>query len=121
MYIVIGEHVSNNQFDSWLILLRRTQVCPSHLHRKIYENGLRVLTFVVMPTAGRAVKLPTLLEGELEALVTWLDLSGDDRKDYGIVKEKLTTVMVSTTFSTLEQFHQRRLVPVKRCLFSFTN
>ena len=69
----------------------------------------------------RAVKLPTLLEGELEALVTWLDISGDERKDYGIVKEKLTTVMVSTTFSTLEQFHQRRLVPVKRCLFSFTN
>jgi hypothetical protein len=53
----------------------------------------------------RAVKLLTLLKEE--ALATWLDLSGDERKDYGIVKEKLTTVMVSTTFSTLEQFHQR--------------
>ena len=57
----------------------------------------------------RAVKLLTLLKEE--ALATWLDLSGDERKDYGIVKEKLTATMVSTTFSTLEQFHQRRLVP----------
>eukprot|EP00731_Ephydatia_muelleri_P021832 Em0014g423a len=57
----------------------------------------------------RAVKLPTLLEGE--ALATWLDLSDDERKNYGIVKEKLTAAMVSTSFTTLEQFHQRKLVP----------
>ncbi|KAL5515095.1 hypothetical protein EMCRGX_G000217 [Ephydatia muelleri] len=57
----------------------------------------------------RAVQLPTLLEGE--ALATWLDLSDDERKNYGIVKEKLTAAMVSTSFTTLEQFHQRKLVP----------
>eukprot|EP00731_Ephydatia_muelleri_P021178 Em0013g905a len=57
----------------------------------------------------RAVKLPTLLEGE--ALATWLDFSDDERKNYGIVKEKLTAAMVSTSFTTLEQFHQRKLVP----------
>ena len=57
----------------------------------------------------RAVKLPTLLEGE--ALATWLDLSDDERKNYGIVKEKLTAAMVSTSFTTLEQFHHRKLVP----------
>ena len=55
------------------------------------------------------MKLPTLLEGE--ALATWLDLSDDERKNYGIVKEKLTAAMVSTSFTTLEQFHQRKLVP----------
>eukprot|EP00731_Ephydatia_muelleri_P032478 Em0024g22a len=57
----------------------------------------------------RAVKLPTLLEGE--ALAMWLDLSDDKRKNYGIVKEKLTAAMVSTSFTTLEQFHQRKFVP----------
>ena len=49
------------------------------------REWLTRLTYLVMPTAGRAVKLPTYLEGE--ALATWLDLSGDERKDYGIVKE----------------------------------
>ena len=51
----------------------------------------------------RAVMLPTLLEGE--ALATWLDLNGDERKKYGVVKEKFTETMVSTTFTTLELFH----------------
>ena len=55
------------------------------------------------------MKLPTLLEGE--ALTTWLDLSDDERKNYCIVKEKLTAAMVPTSFTTLKQFHHRKLVP----------
>ena len=55
------------------------------------------------------MKLPTLLEEEV--LTTWLDLSDEERKNYGVVKEKLAIVMVSTSFTTLEQFHHRKLVP----------
>ena len=53
-----------------------------HAHPKPFASGdwHTRSTFVVMPTAGRAVKLPTLLEGE--ALATWLDLSDDERKNY---------------------------------------
>ena len=57
----------------------------------------------------KAVKLPTLLEGE--ALAVWLELSDDDKKDYKKAKEHLCKSMMPMEFISLEEFHQRNLRP----------
>ena len=57
----------------------------------------------------RAIKLPTLLEGE--ALAVWLDLSAEEKKSYAKVKETLVSRITPNTFMTIEQFRQRKLIP----------
>ena len=57
--------------------------------------------------AVKAVKLPTLLEGE--ALAVWLDLTEDEQKDYSVTVDKLKTKLAPTGFSSLEAFHTRKL------------
>ena len=57
----------------------------------------------------KALKLPTLLEGE--ALAIWLALDEDVQKEYDQVKAKMIKSLLPTEFLTLEQFHQRKLIP----------
>lgn len=57
----------------------------------------------------KALKLPTLLEGE--ALAIWLALDEEVQEDYEKVKVKMTKTLLPTEFLTLEQFHQRKLIP----------
>ena len=57
----------------------------------------------------KAVKLPTLLEGEVLAI--WLGLSEEEQDDFSIVKEKLINAMKPTAFVSLEDFHRQKLHP----------
>ena len=57
----------------------------------------------------KARKLPTLLEGE--ALLIWLELSEDEKKDYDVVRSKLVEKMSPEAFVTLDEFHRRKLRP----------
>ncbi|KAL5517593.1 hypothetical protein EMCRGX_G003174 [Ephydatia muelleri] len=57
----------------------------------------------------KALKLPTLLEGE--ALAIWLVLDEDVQKEYDQVKAKMVKSLLPTEFLTLQQFHQRKLIP----------
>lgn len=59
--------------------------------------------------ATKALKLPTLLEGE--ALAIWLELSDDDQKDYKEAKKKIVEKMAPQSFVSLGDFHKRRLLP----------
>ena len=59
--------------------------------------------------ATMALKLPTLLEGE--ALAVWLELTDDQQKDYKLAKKELITKMAPMGFSSLEDFHRRKLQP----------
>ena len=59
--------------------------------------------------ATRALKLPTLLEGE--ALAIWLELSTEQKADYAVAKEHLITKMAPTEFVSLEEFHSRKMRP----------
>ena len=54
----------------------------------------------------KALKLPTLLEGE--ALAVWLKCSDTEKKNYGQAKAKITK---PPEFVSLEQFHQRKIHP----------
>ena len=52
----------------------------------------------------KALKLPTLLEGE--ALATWLALDEEDQRTYEEAKAKMTKILLPTKFLTLDQFHE---------------
>ena len=58
---------------------------------------------------AKARKLPTLLKGE--ALVTWLELSEEQKDDYKVAKEQLIKKMAPTEFVSLEEFHSRKMRP----------
>ena len=53
----------------------------------------------------KALKLPTLLEGE--ALAVWMELSEAEKEDYKSAK----TQMALVRFVSLEDFKGRRLLP----------
>ena len=76
-------------------------------------SGFSGLKYALPPIPGKtrvkAVKLPTLLEGE--ALAVWLELSDEDKKDYKKAKEHLCKSMMPMEFISLEEFHQRKLRP----------
>lgn len=55
----------------------------------------------------KALKLPTLLEGE--ALALWLELAEEEQKDYKTAKEKLVLKMKPPGFISLNEFHQRKM------------
>ena len=67
----------------------------------------------------KAVKLPTLLEGE--ALASWLELSTEMKKTYAKAKEVILAARTSTRFSALEGGSGRgKWFPVKCCQCSWT-
>ena len=57
----------------------------------------------------QAVKLPTLLEGE--ALAIWLDLTENEQKDYERAKKAIIDGIMPMAFTSLEEFHHRKLHP----------
>ncbi len=59
--------------------------------------------------ATKALKLPTLLEGE--ALATWLDLTEVEQQSYETAKQKIVKKMTPMGFTSLEDFHRRKLWP----------
>ena len=59
--------------------------------------------------ATKALKLPTLLEGE--ALAVWLELSEETQKSYSEAKKQIIAKMAPQSFVSLDDFHKRRLHP----------
>ena len=57
----------------------------------------------------KALKLPTLLEGE--ALAVWLELTEDEQKDYAATKKKIIDAIQPMSFISLDDFHKRVLRP----------
>ena len=57
----------------------------------------------------KALKLPTLLEGE--ALAVWMELSEEEQQDIARAKEKMIKKMVPTEFVSLEKFQKRKILP----------
>ena len=51
----------------------------------------------------KAVKLPTLLEGE--TLAAWLDLGEDERKEYKTARKLLVESLMPIGFTLLDKFH----------------
>ena len=57
----------------------------------------------------KALKVPTLLEGE--ALASWLELTEEEQADFKTLKKKLIAKMTPLPFTTLEEFHDQKLRP----------
>ena len=57
----------------------------------------------------KAVKMPTLLEGE--ALAAWLNLAEETKKDYETAKKQLIDGLMPIAFTLLDKFHARKLLP----------
>ena len=57
----------------------------------------------------KARKMPTLLEGE--TLAVYLDLSEDEKKDYKVARQKLIDRLAPMKFTSLDEFHARKLHP----------
>ena len=57
----------------------------------------------------KALKLPTLLEGE--ALVVWLELTEEQKTSYALAKAQMITKMAPTKFVSLEEFRSRKMRP----------
>ena len=57
----------------------------------------------------KALKLPTLLEGE--ALAVWLEIPEAEQEDYKTIHEKLCDKLTPMSFVSLDEFHQRKLRP----------
>ena len=59
--------------------------------------------------AKKALKLPTLLEGE--PLSIWLEATEEEQAVYETMKEKIITKMAPMAFSSLQEFHNRKMLP----------
>ena len=59
--------------------------------------------------ATKALKLPTLLEGE--ALAIWLELGDRERTDYATARSSIIDTMMPMGFVYLKTFHSRKLRP----------
>ena len=59
--------------------------------------------------ATKALKLPTLLEGE--ALAVWLELTGETQENYSDAKKELIKKMAPQSFVSMSDFHKRGLHP----------
>ena len=57
----------------------------------------------------QAIKLPMLLEGE--TLATWLELSDEEQMTYETAKKAVVDGIMPMAFTSLEEFHQRKLHP----------
>ena len=62
-----------------------------------------------MNDATKALKLPTLLEGE--ALAVWLELSEKQQECYATAKEEICTALKPMEFVSLDEFHRRNMRP----------
>ena len=54
--------------------------------------------------AKKALKLPTVLEGE--ALAVWVELTDDKQKDYAVTKKKMINAIMPMRFVSLTDFHK---------------
>ena len=59
--------------------------------------------------ATKALKLPTLLEGE--ALAIWMELSEEEQSNCGVAEKKIVETMIPMAFVSLDEFHHRKLRP----------
>lgn len=59
--------------------------------------------------ATKALKLPTLLEGE--ALAVWLELSEEQQQSYATAKKELSIALMPMEFVSLDNFHRRMMRP----------
>ena len=59
--------------------------------------------------AKKALKLPTLLKGG--PLSIWLEATEEEQAEFGTMKEKIITKMVPIAFSSLQEFHNRKMLP----------
>jgi len=59
--------------------------------------------------ATKALKLPTLLEGE--ALASWMELTDEQQGSYEEAKKRLLETMMPIEFVSLDDFHHRKLRP----------
>ena len=59
--------------------------------------------------AKKALKLPTLLEGE--ALAAWTELTEEQQADYEATAKRTQGKLSPLEFSSLEAFHKRKLRP----------
>lgn len=59
--------------------------------------------------ATKALKLPTLLEGE--ALAVWLELSEEQQECYATAKKEICTALMPMEFVSLDEFHRRKMRP----------
>ena len=59
--------------------------------------------------ATKALKLPTILEGE--ALAVWLELSEEHQGCYATAKEENCTALMPMEFVSLDEFHRRKMRP----------
>ncbi len=57
----------------------------------------------------KALKLPTLLEGE--ALAVWLELTAEQQEVYDTAKKEIVKKLSPAGFVFLDEFHQRKLRP----------
>ena len=57
----------------------------------------------------QAIKLPTLLERG--ALAIWLEMSEEAQIDHETTKKAIADGIMPTAFTSLEEFHQRKLHP----------
>ena len=55
---------------------------------------------------AKAVKLPTLLEGE--AIAVWLELSEEEQAEYKTAKKLLCKRLMPMEFISLDDFHKRK-------------
>ena len=56
----------------------------------------------------KALKLPTLLEGE--PLSIWLEVTEEEQAVYETMKQKIITKMAPIAFSSLQEFHNRKML-----------
>ena len=63
----------------------------------------------------KAVKMPTLLEGE--ALAAWLDLAEETKKDYETAKKQLIDGLMPIAFTLLDKFHARQKITTGRVAY----
>ena len=59
--------------------------------------------------AMKALKLPTLLEGE--PLSIWLEATEEEQAIYETMKEKIIRKMAPMAFSSLQEFHNHKMLP----------
>ena len=58
--------------------------------------------------ATKALKLPTLLEGE--ALAVWLELSEEQQQSYATAKKEFSIALMPMKFVSLDNFHRHMML-----------
>ena len=90
-HISLSKPFSSGDGKDWF---QRFEICS-------VANGWKV--------EDKAIKLPTLLEGE--ALAVWLELTLEQHMDYETAKKEIQNTIMLMGFVSLEEFHRRKLRP----------